>query len=121
MNSIKLENIVGVWKLKEFSVLDENENIIPWSGSCHGHLIYTEDLYVSACINRVVNGERKDSLYFAKVEILENGHIKHHLLESSIVSLIGKIFDRYAELQDGKLILRGLGPSGSLKITWSRC
>ena len=90
------------------------------NSSCHGHLIYTSDSYVSANINRQVNGHQKDSLYTAKVEFIKLGHIRHHVLDASIISLINTTFDRYGVIENKQLILRGQGPSGKLKIIWNK-
>lgn len=115
------QKLIGTWKLNEFNVLDEKKEPKSWQGCCHGHLVYTPDGYVSACINRIADGIRKDSLYFAKVNINSNGFIEHHILESSQVERIGHTFIRFAQLENNCLILTGKGPSGDLKIVWQRC
>lgn len=120
MHRVELKDLIGTWKLIAFHVLDEANQIIPMDSSYHGHLIYTPDSYVSANINRQVNGERKDSLYTAKVEFVEAGHLRHHVLDASIISLINTTFDRYGILENKQLVLKDQGPSGKLKIIWKK-
>ena len=114
------EKIVGTWKLKDFSLVNENGDEIIWHGTCHGHLIYTSDKFVSASINRVVDGERKDSFYFAEVSQISSNTVTHKILECQDPERIGRSYIRSISWKDGHLALSGNGPSGQIKIIWER-
>ena len=117
---IEYSQIIGTWKLIQFSVINQNGQEVSWEGSCHGHLIYTPDYFVSAAINRLVGNERRDSLYTAKVTIRESSVLVHTILESSQPDRIGQSHERRAQLNGNQLVLSGKGPSGTIKISWER-
>lgn len=127
-NVLNISNVVGVWSLESFIIVDENKNTKNWGNNVHGLLIYAKSGHMSVSMNRDMvstGNEFKDIydaglLYSGKFKI-DGNIIVHKVTEASNPLRIGKDQTRYAKLDKDKLVLSSPKESfGTAHLTWKR-
>ena len=119
------EELVGTWMLRDFSIRDNGaSDWKPWGSQLRGLLIYNQDGYMSASINRNVETQFdpiKDVLFYAGRYSLNGLDIHHEVLVATSPDRINTKMVRSAQLIENELELKGHSESGKeFKLVWTR-
>ncbi len=128
--TILIENIVGVWKLVDFSIHRENGEIFKWKGGQSGILIYAKEGYVSVAQNREINFDnptdedlkRTANFYTGTFKLSDDGKsVFHTVLQSTHKPEIGITKQRDLHItEQGILILSGRGMKEIVTLSWEK-
>lgn len=127
-NVLNISNIVGVWSLESFTIVDGNNNTKNWGKNVHGLLIYTNSGHMSVSMNRDMESTGNEFKDIYDAGLLYSGSFKidgntiiHKVTEASNPQRIGKDQTRYAKLDNGILVLSSPKESfGTAHLTWKR-
>lgn len=126
---MKLEQVLGTWRLVSFEIEDPNGGISPWGQNTHGLLIYAESGFMSVSINKDIeassDGEANDILdsvlFYAGTYFIDGDVIRHQVTEASNPKRIGKEMIRYTSLENEILTLTTPVESfGRAILAWKR-
>jgi hypothetical protein len=120
------DGVIGIWKLKTFMRVTEDNTEIAWCTGVSGFFIYTAQGYMSVAINcnkdtpedAPAHAYNNMLLYTATYKIDEDKkQVLHHVINSSYADFIEKdLPPRNAELTDKMLTLRGNSGKGNFRI-----
>lgn len=118
--NLSYQDLYGTWKLQDFVIEKENENLIPWGNNTTGLLIYSADGYMSVGFNKEMtsSGHFEDDVFqsilfysgtyqltkpteIELIELLNNPFtncmmiLKHCVLQASDPQRVGQTQNRY--------------------------
>lgn len=140
MGKINLEEIIGAWRLCEYSLEDKSnfgKRFYPLGEDATGFLMYTPDGYVSAHLmasgrpsyasGRLHTGSTEEMAqaakgymaYAGKFEIdPHSGVLIHHLEVSMNPTWLGQAQERIATISENRLIITA--PANNALLIWER-
>ena len=116
------KQLIGTWRLVEFSYTDAAGNTSRTAAEAKGGLIiYAADGHVAMATHREDGGFLS---YFGRYEVGPD-HLVHHVDMSSDGDLVGTAQHRDARMEEGRLVLRSSptiigGPGTSAELAWQR-
>ena len=121
-----MKNIIGDWKLIDYSRFTTDGREIKWEGKQVGNLHYDANGSLSMKIERTSPNKNLNKLdlarlniwYRGKFEIIDDGKIIHKIEETSDQKRVGKQLVRRAVIQGDQLTIEGIGLKERVKLVW---
>lgn len=117
---ITKEQILGSWRIVDFTIISKNGAEEKWAENTHGTLIYTPENFMSVSINGQRNNDPVYLFYSGKYIVCENNVIKHRVLNATDPNRINKTMIRSASYKKNVLTLTAFGNYGTAVIRWKK-
>jgi hypothetical protein len=125
-----MNDLVGVWELKEYVVTSDAGTEVPWCSEPFGMLIYTASGHMSVAINcrgapqaEAPSKPFNDRLLYAGTYTVTGAsEVVHHIQNTSQLDQLGDSVTRTFELKGSRLVLSGKPFKGrrAFRIVWTR-
>jgi len=117
---ITKKNILGLWRVIDFTIISQNGEPKKWADDTHGTLIYTPNNFMSVSINGKRNEEYVSLFYSGKYTVCKKNIIKHRVDNATDHHRINKTMIREANYKNGVLTLIAYGDYGKAVIKWEK-
>ncbi|MCC5792127.1 MAG: hypothetical protein JJT82_05900 [Legionellaceae bacterium] len=119
-HSIKTNDIVGLWRIESFTIINTKGVARKWAEQIHGTLFYSKDNFMSVSLNGKNGKSNKILFYSGTYDVYSDKEIVHSVLNASDPNRINKIMFRKAEINSGYLTLIAKAKYGTAILKWKK-
>ncbi len=121
-------DLVGKYKLVDYSIINENGKVSKWEGTQEGELEYTKDFGVSVKIVRKstkanlseVEKKKMNLWYEGVYEVISSQQVSHTISSASDYNRIGEKLIRNYFVESNLLVISGKGLSLQVELIWEK-